>query len=207
MSVGSILYRSVRAIYTSVHGSYTGIVSRIILNGNQVQYGNGLVSKGIPKVNVWRSGKMLIGENFSMNNGSNYNRIGRQQPCFFTVRSGAVLTIGNNTGLSGTAIVCTNNISIGNNVKIGGNTVIYDTDFHSLNKLIRADKLQDAANTKTAPVSIGNDVFIGAHTTILKGVTIGDGAIIGASSVVTKSVPANEIWAGNPAQFIKKTDN
>lgn len=207
MSAGSILYRSVRAIYTSVHGSYTGIVSRIVLNGNQVQYGNGLVSKGIPKVNVWRGGKMIIGENFSMNNGSNYNRIGRQQPCFFTVRSGAVLTIGNNTGLSGTAIVCSNNISIGNNVKIGGNTVIYDTDFHSLDKLIRADKAQDAANTKTAPVSIGNDVFIGAHSTILKGVTIGDGAIIGACSVVTRSVPQGEIWAGNPAQFIKKTDN
>jgi acetyltransferase-like isoleucine patch superfamily enzyme len=207
MSIGSILYRSVKAIYTSAHGSYTAIISRIILNGNQVQYGNGLVSKGVPKVDVWRGGKMIIGDNFSMNNGNNYNRIGRQQPCFFTVRAGAALTIGNNTGLSCTAIVCSNNISIGNNVKIGGNTVIYDTDFHSLDKLTRANKSQDAANTKTAPVSIGNDVFIGAHSTILKGVTIGDGAIIGACSVVTKSVPPNEIWAGNPAQFIKKIDN
>jgi len=207
MSLGSILYRSVKAVYTSIHGSYTGIVSRIILNGNQVQYGKGLVSKGIPKVDVWRGGKMIIGENFSMNNGNNYNRIGRQQPCFFTVRSGAVLTIGNNTGFSGTAIVCSNSVNIGNNVKIGGNTVIYDTDFHSLDKLTRADKSQDAANTKTAPVIIGNDVFIGAHSTILKGVTIGDAAIIGAGSVVAKSIPAHEIWAGNPARFIKKIDN
>jgi acetyltransferase-like isoleucine patch superfamily enzyme len=52
------------------------------------------------------------------------------------------------------------------------------------------------------PVTIGNNVFIGAHSTILKGVTIGDKAIIGAGSVVAKSVPAGEIWAGNPARFI-----
>lgn len=51
-------------------------------------------------------------------------------------------------------------------------------------------------------MTIGNDVFIGAHSTILKGVTIGDKAIIGAGSVVAKSVPAGEIWAGNPARFI-----
>lgn len=55
-----------------------------------------------------------------------------------------------------------------------------------------------------APVVIGNDVFIGVKCIILKGVTIGDGAIIGAGSVVTKSIPANQIWAGNPAKYIRE---
>lgn len=45
---------------------------------------------------------------------------------------------------------------------------------------------------------------MGAHTIILKGVHIGKGAVIGAGSVVTKNIPENEIWAGNPAKFIKK---
>ena len=53
------------------------------------------------------------------------------------------------------------------------------------------------------PVIIENSVFIGAQSIILKGVTIGKNSIIGAGSVVTKNVPANQIWAGNPARFIK----
>lgn len=96
------------------------------------------------------------------------------------------------------------NIKILNNVKIGG-TCIYTSDFHSLNAEIRRSK-EDLQQRKTAPVTIGNDVFIGAHCIILKGVSIGDNSIIGAGSVVTKSIPSGEIWAGNPAHFIKKYD-
>lgn len=51
---------------------------------------------------------------------------------------------------------------------------------------------------------ICDDVFIGCRSIILKGVTIGARSIIAAGSVVTKDVPADEIWGGNPAQFIKK---
>ena len=45
---------------------------------------------------------------------------------------------------------------------------------------------------------------IGANATILAGVTIGEGAMVGAGSVVTKDIPAGELWFGNPAQFVKK---
>ena len=55
-----------------------------------------------------------------------------------------------------------------------------------------------------APIHIGKDVWIGTHAVILPGVTIGDGAIIGAGSVVNKSVPPYQIWAGTPAKFIKE---
>lgn len=51
---------------------------------------------------------------------------------------------------------------------------------------------------------INDNVFIGARCIILKGVTIGSKSIIGAGSVVTKNIPEGEIWAGNPAKFIKK---
>lgn len=51
---------------------------------------------------------------------------------------------------------------------------------------------------------VGNDVWIGERATVLSGLTIGDGAVIGGGSVVTKDVGPYEIWAGNPARFIRK---
>ena len=55
-------------------------------------------------------------------------------------------------------------------------------------------------------IIIGNDVYIGIGAKILAGDTIGDGAVIGAYSVVTKNVPAGEIWGGNPAKYIRKVE-
>lgn len=54
-----------------------------------------------------------------------------------------------------------------------------------------------------APIRIGADVWIGRGSAVLAGVTIGDGAVIGANSVVTRDVPAGEIWAGAPARLLR----
>lgn len=59
-------------------------------------------------------------------------------------------------------------------------------------------------NWRQGHVYIGDNVFIGTGTIISKDVRIGENAIVGAGSVVTKDIPDNEIWAGNPARFIKK---
>ena len=55
-------------------------------------------------------------------------------------------------------------------------------------------------------IHIGRNAYIGANVIICKPVTIGEGAIVGAGSVVTKDIPPFEVWAGNPARFIKKRD-
>jgi acetyltransferase-like isoleucine patch superfamily enzyme len=199
-----LLYRMVRKAKRSVLSVSDSIITRFYLNANQVKYGNNLVSKGIPKFDIRVNAHMRVGYNFRMNNGANHNMIGRQQPCYFIVMEGAELLIGNNVGISSAAFVCSTRIEIGHNVKMGGNTVIYDTDFHSIEKSYRMDPALDRVNAKKAPVKIADNVFIGAHTTILKGVHIGENAIIGAGSVVTKNVPANEIWGGNPAKCLKK---
>lgn len=81
--------------------------------------------------------------------------------------------------------------------------MIYDTDFHSPRPEERQSRQLDIANKRTAPVRIGDNAFIGAHATILKGVSIGRGAVIGACSLVTRDVPDGEIWAGNPAIKIR----
>jgi acetyltransferase-like isoleucine patch superfamily enzyme len=177
-------------------------VAKILFILNEIDFRENLCVKGFLKVLVTRQGKVTIGRSLSLNSGEHYNVIGRQQKCIFWVEG--ILTIKDNVGISSSAIICKHQITIGNNVVMGGNTVIYDTDFHSLDACQRNDRKIDRANARWAPVEIMDNVFIGAHSTILKGVTIGENSIVGACSVVIKNIPANEVWGGNPAVFIKK---
>lgn len=134
--------------------------------------------------------------------GKNKNPIVAGHITKFIVMYGGLLEIGNNVGDTNSTIYCTNKIKIGSNVLIGGNCKIWDTDFHSLNPDIRV--YGDDNQIKSGPIIIGDNVFIGGETIILKNVVLGDNSVIGAGSIVTKNIPANEIWAGNPAKFIKK---
>jgi len=93
-------------------------------------------------------------------------------------------------------IECFNKIVIGNNVCISEKVVIRDSNNH----VILRDDFQ-----MTAPIIIGNNVWIGLGATILSGVTIGDGAVIAAGAVVTKDVPPKTLVAGIPAQ-VKRTN-
>jgi acetyltransferase-like isoleucine patch superfamily enzyme len=148
------------------------------------------------------SGSIVIGDKFKFNSGKYFNIIGRNQTLSFQVWG--KLTIGDRVRMSGTTIICKNTISIGDDVMIGGNVVIYDSDFHSLDHLKRNAEPEDRSDAVSAPVIICKGAFIGAHTTIVKGVVIGENAIVGLCSVVTNHIPANEVWAGNPARFIRK---
>jgi len=199
----SIAFKAVYKIIRFLIKRIEWLLCRIIFYVYNVQC-KPFKTNGLPFISVARGGKCIIDEGFTMNNGLKGNPIGRPQPCVIFVDYGATLIIGKNVGISATALVAHSSITIGDNVKIGGGVCIYDTDFHSLDAALRTNVILDRENKTKRPVYIGNNVFIGAHSTILKGVNIGDNSIIGACSVVTKSIPTNEIWAGNPAQFIKK---
>jgi acetyltransferase-like isoleucine patch superfamily enzyme len=58
---------------------------------------------------------------------------------------------------------------------------------------------------KYGRIRIGDNCFIGAHSMILPGVTIGNNSIVAAGSIVTKSIPTGEVWGGVPAKYIMKT--
>jgi len=207
MKIINFFYRGFRSITKKVWNMISNKLAYILMKINLVELGSGFKSKGIPKLIIHSNGRFLIGHNFKINNTVSSNPIGRSNQCLFRIAKEASLQIGDNVGISGVAIVCHKEIIISDNVKIGGNTCIYDTDFHSLNADDRIERELDLANTKKKKVSIGENVFIGAHVTILKGVSIGRNSIIGGGSVVSKSVPSNEIWAGNPAKFIKKIND
>lgn len=203
MTIFSFTFRLLRKIIRYISYHITNIYSQIILNGNGVIYGKHLKCNGIPVIDVHRTAKMIVGSYCTFNSSINSNPIGRYTPCMFIVRENAQLIIGNKVGISSAAIVCQNSITIENNVKIGGGVCIYDTDFHSIDSNQRKYSTEDFKHKKTSPVLIKENAFIGAHSTILKGVTIGKNSVIGACSVVTTNIQDNEVWAGNPARFIR----
>ncbi len=92
-------------------------------------------------------------------------------------------------------------IRIGRNTLIGTECAIYDSDFHD----IHPDKRTKGTH-QCLPVTIGDNVFIGSHVKILKGVSIGENSVISAGSVVTNNIPANVIAGGVPARVIKPID-
>ena len=197
------LFKGLRRLFQKISEIFCTFWTYILFWGNCVSYQK-FQTSGIPYVSVAIGGKCTIGNHFRMLNG--IIPTGSARRCVFFVDKGAVLEIGEHVGITQTAIVCMKKISIGNHVKIGGGVCIYDSDFHSLDPVLRMNDQTDFANTVSKEVVIEDNVFIGGNSLILKGVTIGKNSIIGAGSVVTKSVPANQIWAGNPAKFVKTID-
>lgn len=147
-------------------------------------------------------GKLLISSNVRINSRYSANPIGGQEYCTIIVGKGAEVIIETGAAISNSTIVSNKSIRIGENVFIGGDCKIYDTDFHSLKLEERVQKNDPGVKCKS--IIINHGAFIGTGTIILKGVEIGEQAVIGAGSVVTKDIPEREVWAGNPARFIRK---
>lgn len=180
------------------------MATHLQIMSNNITVTNSWKAYGVPDMATHGNGHIHIGDRFRFNSGKHFNVIGRNQTLTFQVWG--KLTIGNHVRMSGTSIICKKAVTIGDDVMIGGNVVIYDTDFHSMDHRKRNSDPEDRTDAVAKPVVIHKGAFIGAHATILKGVVVGENAIIGAGAVVTGHVPANEIWAGNPARFIRKTE-
>lgn len=146
-------------------------------------------------------GKLIIGKFSTITSSFISNPVGLSNKTAFYIFNGAEIVIGDNVGISNVLLFSMNSIKIEDDVMIGGGCQIFDTDFHSLSYEERVIKKD--SNIQTKPVSIKKGAFIGVSSIILKGVTIGERSIVAAGSVVTKSIPNDEIWGGNPAKFIK----
>lgn len=198
------LYRKGKNKY--IHLIYNPI-NKLYFRMNKVIYGSGLKTRGkIYIINHYDNAKIIIGNNVSINSANWANPIGCGDKTYFQMQDGALITIGSHCGISNTAFTCATSITLEDHVLLGAGCKIFDTDFHVLDYEERIKGNYRGAPIKTAPIVIEEGAFIGAGTYILKGVRIGRHSIVGAGSVVTHSVPAGEIWAGNPARFIKRIE-
>lgn len=94
-------------------------------------------------------------------------------------------------------------ITLGEHCLLAGGIIIQDHDGHPLDPH-RRQAGEPAPESEVHAVTIGNNVWIGRRSLILKGVQVGDNAVIGAGSLVVRDVPANTVVAGNPARVIRE---
>lgn len=161
---------------------------------NKIKCGRNLLLKRNSHIYALSNKGIVIGDNFSLGEFAIIE-------CTGVLRSiGESLQIGNNVGINHYCFIGVRGpVKIGDNVIFGPRVSVFSENHNS----DRFDiPIKDQGETRNS-TTIGNDVWIGANSVILSGVTIGDGAIIAAGAVVSKDVPPLAIVGGVPAKIIK----
>jgi acetyltransferase-like isoleucine patch superfamily enzyme len=129
--------------------------------------------------------------------GNGVTLVGKVTPIEIVSYKGSHISIGDHTFINyGTSITAHQKVSIGRHCLLGHHLRIVDRNEHGLE--------QRNVAPPAAPVVIEDNVWIGSHTIILPGVSIGHNSAIGAGSVVTRDIPAHCLAAGNPARVIRR---
>ena len=200
---GHIMWRMDKLLQ-DISSYFHTIESRLLAHLWGVDLGSSCRFYGITKFKRSPDSKISIGARCLFRSAFISNMVGLNRVCgISTHKKNASITIGEECGFSGTIIAASNSIAIGNRVSCGGNVTITDFDWHNIDPTTRSQ-----GGSKSAPIIIGNNVWLGLNCLVLKGCTIGDNTVIGANSVVvSSSVPANVVAAGNPARVIRPLQN
>lgn len=111
--------------------------------------------------------------------------------------------IGSDCKISSHSFIC-EGVTIGDRVFIGHNVTFINDKYPAATN--PDGSMQSDADWSVVPIVVEDEVSIGSSVTVLCGVTIGKKAVIGAGSVVTKDIPPFQVWAGNPARFLKNVE-
>lgn len=109
------------------------------------------------------------------------------------------IVIGDNCKINGAVIHCNESVTLDQNCWIAPGTILCDNDSHR----VSIDHNEKLETPRSAPITLESNVWIGMNCIVLKGVTIGENSIVAAGSIVTRSLPANGLYGGNPAKLIR----
>ena len=201
--------KKVLHIYPKLQGIFYRHYNKLYFWACGVRFGRHM--KVYNKVYVFGWGGVKIGDNFTFTSGDSINPICRNiRGTIYTMTKEARIEIGDRVGISSACLWAKNRITIGNDVNIGGDCLIIDNDAHPHNYLKRRGTYIKGVGEKeyyrhipSAPIEIGDDVWIGARCQVLKGVHIGARSIIAAGSIVTNDITPDVIAGGNPCKVIK----
>lgn len=167
-----------------------------------VRVGRRVRFNGVPLVDIRDGASLVIEDNVTLNSRNAGYHLNMHSPVkILADRTGAAIRIGENTRIHGSCIHAYESVVVGRNCLIAANCQIFDGNGHDLSFPNVSDRIHTSGRSR--PVTIEDDVWIGANCVILPGASIGRGAVIGANSVVTGRIPPMVVAAGNPARVVK----
>lgn len=191
-SVDNVMTPSTLPIYVPYRNQKVIIkkhkTANLIINGQLVFHTMKDFLPALTMITLNPGSTLIVNGKFHIGNGSE-----------IIVNKGATLTLNGDREITGSGMTAAvkvlvyEKITIGYDCLISWGVTIMDSDSHTL-----------LGSNPTKQVNIGNQVWIGCNSTILKGSDIGHGAVIGAGAIVAKAIPAAALAAGNPARVIRE---
>ena len=204
-SFGNIVY-SVWDLFWIVLGRATSTVSsKISLKLQGCSFGKGFSTTGGCSFKARKKKSISVGDKVTLLAGWRSNRVGLSGRVLLQTMGDGRIEMGEGSGGSSVTISARSEVLIGRNVCLGGNVKILDHDYHALNPAERRLPMKEQESMiRSAPIRIGDDVFVGTNAIILKGVTIGERSMVAAGAVVFRGdYPPDCIIAGNPAAVVR----
>lgn len=178
----------------------TAPLTHAYLRSHGVRIGQGAKLYGTPLVQRHRGSSITAGTGLVLRSWTGSNPLGGRRCILATWSAEATIDLGEECKATGLVVVSESAVRIGDRVRLGAGCTIVDTDFHPVDPDNRSS---DPRRGRSVPVTIGDDVFLGMGTIVLKGVEIGAGTVVSAGSLVAESLPPGVIARGNPAVVVR----